>query len=92
MFDRGVEVEYQRLERHQLEYDPTWRYLTRYLPGTGSILEIGAATGRYTVPLCKLCYSVTAVDLSEVLTNECRRWLAEEHPDAQARSAVDREK
>ena len=42
MYDRGVETEHMRLERHQLEFDLTWRYFTRYLPATGSILEIGA--------------------------------------------------
>ncbi|UCC99406.1 MAG: class I SAM-dependent methyltransferase, partial [Phycisphaerales bacterium] len=75
MYDSGVENEHARLERHQLEFDVTWRYLTRYLPPAGSILEIGAATGRYTLPLCRVGYSVTAVDLSAALLEECRRRL-----------------
>ena len=45
-YDGSVEEEDSRLESHQLEYDLTWRYMTRYLPRVGSILEIGAATGR----------------------------------------------
>ena len=71
-YNHGVKDEEERLERHQLEYDLTWRYLTRYLPPTGSILEIGAATGRYTLALCQCGYSVTAVDLSASLLEHCQ--------------------
>ncbi len=87
-YDRGVEEENSRLERHQLEYDLTWRYMTRYLPPSGSILEIGAATGRYTLALCRLGYSVTAVDLSAALLELCRRRLAAERLHGQARLVV----
>jgi S-adenosylmethionine-dependent methyltransferase len=87
-YDHGVEYEDSRLERHQLEYDLTWRYMTRYLPPAGSILEIGAATGRYTLPLCRLGYSVTAVDLSAALLERCQRRLAAEHLAEQVRFVV----
>jgi S-adenosylmethionine-dependent methyltransferase len=69
--------EHFRLERHQLEYDLTWRYLDQYLPAQGSILEIGAATGRYTLELVKRGYNVTAVDMSAGLLEECKRSIAE---------------
>jgi S-adenosylmethionine-dependent methyltransferase len=87
-YDHSVEEEHSRLERHQLEYDVTWRYLTRYLPPTGTILEIGAATGRYTLALCRAGYSVTAVDLSATLLEECQRRLAGEGLHRQARFIV----
>ena len=87
-YDGSVESEHSRLERHQLEYDLTWRYLTRYLPLCGSILEIGAATGRYTLALCRLGYSITAVDLSAALLDECRRRLVAERLDRRARLVV----
>src|SRR5258708_37310992 len=64
-----------RLVLHQLEYDLTWRYLTRYLPPAGSILEIGAGTGRYTLALCRRGYSVPAVDLSAALLQRCKLQL-----------------
>jgi formylmethanofuran dehydrogenase subunit B len=60
-YDRQVGEEDSRLERHRLEYDLTWRFLTRYLPPTGSILEIGAATGRYTLALCGLVRDLARV-------------------------------
>jgi S-adenosylmethionine-dependent methyltransferase len=87
-YDRGVEEEDSRLERSQLEYDLTWRYLTRYLPPSGSILEIGAATGRYTLALCRQGYSVTAVDLSAALLERCQQRLAAERLKGQARLIV----
>jgi S-adenosylmethionine-dependent methyltransferase len=88
MYDGSVETEHSRLERHQLEFDITWRYLSEYLPPAGSILEIGAATGRYTLPLCRRGYSVTAVDLSAALLEECRRRLTTEGLDEQAQFVV----
>ena len=83
-----AEDEDSRLEHHQLEYDVTWRYLTRYLPPSGSILEIGAATGRYTAELCRLGYTVTAVDLSAPLLEQCQQRLTEEGMLEQARFVV----
>jgi SAM-dependent methyltransferase len=87
-YDRGVEEEDARLERHQLEYDLTWRYLMRYLPPRGSVLEIGAATGRYTLPLCRRGHAVTAVDLSAALLERCQRRLAAEGLYGAARFVV----
>ena len=52
-YNGEAEREHGRLERHQLEWDLTWRYLNQYLPAHGSILEVGAATGRYTLELAK---------------------------------------
>jgi SAM-dependent methyltransferase len=49
------------------------RYLDEYLPARGSILEVGAGTGRYTLELAKRGYSVTAVDMSSILLDECSR-------------------
>jgi S-adenosylmethionine-dependent methyltransferase len=87
-YDRSVEDEDARLERHQLEYDLTWRYLTRYLPPVCSILEIGAGTGRYTLALCRRGYSVTAVDLSAVLLERCQQRLAAERLQGQVQFVV----
>ena len=74
-YDQGVEVEDARLSEHQLEYDLTWRYFAHYLPSAGSILEIGAGTGRYTRELCRRGYAVTAVDLSAALLERCQHRL-----------------
>jgi S-adenosylmethionine-dependent methyltransferase len=77
LYNSSPEGEHNRLVRHQLEYDLTWRYLERYLPERGSILEIGAATGRYTVELARRGYRLTAVDLSANLLALCSQNLAD---------------
>jgi SAM-dependent methyltransferase len=87
-YNSDPEREHVRLERHQLEYDLTWRYLDRYLPPQGSILEVGAATGRYTVELAKRGYTLTAVDLSAALLEECRKRLVDEALEKQVRLVV----
>ncbi len=77
-YSSDPQKEHGRLERHQLEHDLTWRYLTRYLPSQGHILEVGAATGRYTLELARRGYSITAVDVSETLIEQCKRNIADE--------------
>lgn len=74
-YNREAENEHGRLEHHQLEYELTWRYLERFLPPGGAILEIGAATGRYTLELARRGYTLTAVDLSEKELGICRQNL-----------------
>jgi S-adenosylmethionine-dependent methyltransferase len=84
-YNRDPQSEHSRLARHQLEFDLTWRYLDQYLPASGSVLEIGAATGRYTLPLAKKGYAVTAVDLSAGLLAECRKNLVQAGLEDRAR-------
>ena len=87
-YNSDPEHETNRLERHQLELDLTWRYLERYLPARGKILEIGAATGRYTIDLARRGYQVTAVDMSAGLIEQCARHLAEAGLAKQVRLVV----
>ncbi len=72
-YEDSVEKENGRLERHQLEREMTWRYLDKYLPRQGKILEIGCATGAYTIPLAKRGYDVTAVDFAAKEVEVCRQ-------------------
>ncbi|MEN8174002.1 MAG: class I SAM-dependent methyltransferase, partial [Chloroflexota bacterium] len=87
-YNSDPEREHDRLERHQLEYDLTLRFLNQYLPAQGSILEIGAATGRYTLELARQGYSLTAVDISDVLIEICRKSLIKEGLEKQVRLVV----
>ncbi len=87
-YNNGSENEHSRLERHPLEYELTWRYLDQYLPAQGSILEIGAATGKYTLELARRGYSVTAVDLSVVESGQCRKKIAEAGLEKQVHHVV----
>lgn len=87
-YDANPGIEHDRLEQHQLEYDLTWRFLTKYLPDKASILEVGAATGRYTVGLAKRGHTLTAVDLSSALIEKCRENLLREKLENRVRLVV----
>ena len=82
-YNSDPQGEQTRLDRHQLEYDLTWRYFDHYLPKSGTVLEIGAATGRYTLELARRGYKVTAVDMSSNLLDENRRIIASANLDKQ---------
>ena len=62
--------------------------MNQYLPSQGSILELGAATGRYTLELAKRGYTLTAVDLSAALIEKCRKNLVNEGLERQVRLVV----
>lgn len=74
-YNNDPAAEHHRLERHQLEFDITRRYLKKYLPPQGTILEIGAATGKYTLELARQGYDITALDISDKLIDKCRDLL-----------------
>lgn len=87
-YEDSVEKENGRLERHQLEREMTWRYLDKYLPRRGKILEIGCATGAYTIPLAKRGYDVTAVDFAAKEVEVCRQKVKEERLTAKVSCLV----
>lgn len=62
---------------HHVEYLTTMRYIQKFLKPKAKILEIGAATGRYSIALAQMGYDVTAVDLTpknvEVMKNKSHR-------------------
>lgn len=62
---------------HNMEYLTTMRYIQKFLKPGMKILEIGAATGRYSIALAKMGYEVTAVDLTpkniEIMKSKTRR-------------------
>lgn len=82
------DAEHGRLEQHQLEHDLTWRYLHEYLLSEGDILEVGAATGRFTLELARRGYRVTAVDLSAALIERCRKNLIDAGLESRVRFVV----
>ena len=77
-----------RLSVHQLERELTLRFLDRHLPPSGSVLEIGAGTGRYSIELAKRGYAVTAVDLSAQVVEEAKRRVAEQGFEGRVRFVV----
>ena len=57
----------KRLNRRcgQVEYITTNKYIHEYLKPGDKVIEIGAGTGAYSIPLAKEGYDVTAVELVE---------------------------
>ena len=54
-----------RTRKGQLEYFTTMTYIHKYLKKGMRILEVGAATGRYSIQLAKEGYKVNAIELVE---------------------------
>jgi S-adenosylmethionine-dependent methyltransferase len=58
--------EWQRLERHKIEFDITKRYLDEFIIGENlQIFDIGGGPGRYSIYLAEKGHKVTLLDLSE---------------------------
>ena len=63
-FYSNYDEEGRLLSRHgQVEYITTMRYIEKYLRPGMRVLEIGAATGRYSHTLARMGYRVDAVEL-----------------------------
>lgn len=58
--------EWNRLTKdpfHALEFETTLKFLKKYLPKTGTILDAGGGPGRYSITLAKMGYEMTLLDL-----------------------------
>jgi SAM-dependent methyltransferase len=65
-YDEDPEREWERLERHRMEFAVTCRLLAEFLPPPpGQILDVGGGPGRYAIHLTRLGYRVTLLDLSQ---------------------------
>lgn len=58
--------EWNRLERHKIEFDMTKRFLDEYVSGDNlEIFDIGSGPGRYAIYLAEKGHKVTLLDLSK---------------------------
>jgi len=63
-YDKSVMVEWERLQRHQFEFELTIRYINRYVNPGDKVLDIGGGPGRYSLYLAEKGCDVTLFDLS----------------------------
>ena len=64
-YDSQAEREWQRMERHRMEFGISLRSLKRHLPPPPArIADIGGGPGRYAIELAREGYRVTLADLS----------------------------
>src|SRR5690242_10000727 len=65
-YDEDAHVEWQRLERHRMEFAITMCTLAEYLPpAPQAVLDDGGGPGRYALALSSRGYQVTLLDLSQ---------------------------
>ena len=85
--------EWRRLVRDafqvRLEFETTRRYLEKYLPRRGNILDAGGGPGRYTVTLAKKGYQITLLDKSPELLALAQRAIHKEEVTHQVREIVE---
>jgi len=67
-YDKNPLIEWERLERHRLEFDSTKKIFDNFIPKIKDskirIADIGGGPGRYSLYLASKGYEVTLVDLS----------------------------
>jgi len=66
-YDRSVRYEWKRVVQdayHRLEFETTVRFLKKYLPKKGLILDAGGGPGRYSIEFAKRGYDVVLLDLA----------------------------
>ncbi|MBM7569190.1 class I SAM-dependent methyltransferase [Paenibacillus sacheonensis] len=64
-YDETVNYEWQRLERHQVEFELSKRYITRYVGPNDKVLDLGGGPGKYSLHLSQLGSEMTLADLSQ---------------------------
>lgn len=63
-YDASAQYEWDRLQRHKMEFATTWRAMKEHVPSGSTILDIGGGPGRYSISLAKAGHRVTLLDLS----------------------------
>jgi ubiquinone/menaquinone biosynthesis C-methylase UbiE len=74
-YKTASEQEWNRLVKdayHKLEFETTLRFLKKYLPDNGLILDAGGGPGRYTIELAKLGYDVVLLDITPELLEKAK--------------------
>jgi S-adenosylmethionine-dependent methyltransferase len=64
-YDETVNYEWERLNRHKVEYELTKRYINRYIKPGDKVLDLGGGPGRYSIYLAEIGCDVTLADLSQ---------------------------
>lgn len=83
-YDNLAEDELERLSEdapfyHRLEFERTVKYLEKFLPENGKVLDAGGASGRYTKWLADNGYDVHLMDISSVQLHIATEYL-EDNP------------
>jgi ubiquinone/menaquinone biosynthesis C-methylase UbiE len=91
-YDELAEREWKRLFRdayHRLEFIVTMRFLERYLPKTGVVLDAGGGPGRYTIELAKKGYDVVLFDMSPKCLELAKKKIARAHTENRVKQIIE---
>lgn len=73
-YDSNAQREWERFDRHRMEFAITKRALAEFLPPPPArILDCGGGPGRYAIHLAQQGYSVTLLDLAQANINLARQ-------------------
>jgi S-adenosylmethionine-dependent methyltransferase len=64
-YNKGVEIEWSRMDRHPLEFEITKRHIDQVIHPKSRILDIGGGPGKYSFHYAALGHKVTLIDLAE---------------------------
>ncbi|THE11396.1 class I SAM-dependent methyltransferase [Bacillus timonensis] len=64
-YDETVNDEWERLERHKVEFELNKRFMNRYMKPNDKVLDLGGGPGRYSLYLSEHGCDVTLADLSQ---------------------------
>jgi S-adenosylmethionine-dependent methyltransferase len=64
-YDETVNYEWERLERHKVEFELSKRFMKRYIKPNDRVLDLGGGPGKYSLYLAELGCDVTLADLSQ---------------------------
>lgn len=86
------ESEWKRLEKsfiHRLEFITTKKYLDKYLPAEGLVLDAGGGPGRYTIELAKRGYDVILLDLTPKQLEIAREKIEEARVESNVKKVIE---
>ena len=76
-YNQNTQEEWDRLERHRIEFQFTMRALTEFLPpAPARLIDIGGGPGRYAIALAQRGYRVALVDLAQANLDLARQKAA----------------
>lgn len=78
-YDSNPLEEWNRLERHKLEFDMMKKYFAQYLKQNSKILDAGGGPGRIAIYLTQLGHKVTLLDLSSENLKFAKKKAEEKH-------------
>lgn len=71
-YEKRADEEWQRHDRHRMEFAVSRRLLSAHLPASGRILDCGGGPGRYALWLASQGFEVTLFDLSAACLEKAR--------------------